>query len=98
MTAPRAPFSAPPSAPQTDFPLSIHGRFNRLSMIGWFFFLHFMMLFMSLALSMTQGIFNLNTLRFGVENFQHVSSMVSLASLLLVVFYLTKTVMPCCEK
>lgn len=88
MTSPRAPFSAPTPSVSSDFPLSIHGRFNRLSMIGWFFFLHIIMFFMSLALSLTQGIFNLNTLRFGVENFQHVSHIFTLGSLILVLIYL----------
>lgn len=88
MTSPRAPFSAPSTLPRTDFPLSIHGRFNRLSMIGWFFFLHIIVFLISLALSMMEGIFSLNTLRFGVENFQHVSNVFTLGSCLLTLIYL----------
>lgn len=87
MTSPRAPFSAPAPSARTDFPLSIHGRFNRLSMMGWFFFLHIIVFLLSLALGMMEGIFNLNTLRFGIENFQHVSSIFGLGSLILTLIY-----------
>ena len=49
--------------PQTtqDKPLSIHGRFGRLSYIAWYGFLNLISFFAAIAVSLTMGIFNLST-------------------------------------
>ena len=70
-------FSRPPLA-SNDNPLSPQGRFGRLSSIGWYGFVHLITFFATIALSLTMGIFNLNTL--SVDN-QFVNTLTGLAGL-----------------
>ena len=52
------------SRPQTqtqDNPLSLNGRFGRLSYIAWYGFLNLITVFAVIALSLALGIFNLST-------------------------------------
>lgn len=77
------------AAPSNDNPLSLEGRFGRLSFIGWYAFLHIIFFFASIALSLVSGIFSLTTL--SLDNRQFVDALTGLAGLgylLLVVFYL----------
>lgn len=47
-----------------DYPLSTQGRFNRLSYIAWFGFLHLIFTIALLALGLVFGIVNLHSLQF----------------------------------
>ena len=51
----------PVPAPTPDKPLSIQGRFGRLSYIAWYGFLQLIFVFASAAWTMTLGIVNLST-------------------------------------
>lgn len=41
MKSPESPYFSPPALPATDHPLSMKGRFGRLSFIAWSAFLYF---------------------------------------------------------
>ena len=73
-----SPFFSRPPLPTNDNPLSPQGRFGRLSSIGWYGFVHLITFFATLALSLTMGIFHLNTL--SVDN-QFVNTLTGLAGL-----------------
>lgn len=84
-----SPFFSRSPTPSNDNPLSLEGRFGRLSFIGWYAFLHIIFFFASIALSLVSGIFSLTTL--SLDNWQFVDALTGLAGLgylLLVVFYL----------
>ena len=84
-----SPFFSRSPTPSNDNPLSLEGRFGRLSFIGWYAFLHIIFFFASIALSLVSGIFSLTTL--SLDNRQFVDALTGLAGLgylLLVVFYL----------
>ncbi|WP_180191268.1 DUF805 domain-containing protein [Acinetobacter sp. YH01006] len=59
MKSPESPYFTPPALAATDHPLSIKGRFGRLSFIAWSAFLHFIFLFSSIALGLSIDIVNL---------------------------------------
>lgn len=73
-----SPFFSRPPLPTNDNPLSPQGRFGRLSSIGWYGFVHLITFFATLALSLTMGIFHLNTL--SVDN-QFVNTLTGLTGL-----------------
>lgn len=73
-----SPFFSRPPLPTNDNPLSPQGRFGRLSSIGWYGFVHLITFFATFALSLTMGIFHLNTL--SVDN-QFVNTLTGLAGL-----------------
>ncbi len=52
-------FSRPPVLPQ-DSPLSPAGRFNRLSYIGWYGFLHVIIFLIAIIFSLALGILNVD--------------------------------------
>ena len=56
MTSPESPYFSPPDLPLADHPLSMKGRFGRLSFIAWSAFLHFIFLCCTLALISLQGL------------------------------------------
>ncbi|WP_180074942.1 DUF805 domain-containing protein [Acinetobacter sp. YH12254] len=59
MKSPESPYFTPPALVATDHPLSIKGRFGRLSFIAWSAFLHFIFLFSSIALGLSIDIVNI---------------------------------------
>ena len=84
-----SPFFSRPPASAYDNPLSLEGRFGRLSFIGWYAFLNIIFFFASIALSLVSGMFSLTTL--SLDNQQFVNAVTGLAGLgylLLVVFYI----------
>ena len=80
-----APFFSRPQATRKDNPLSPQGRFGRLSSIGWYAFVHLITFFATIALSLTVGVFNLNTLSM---NHQLVNTLTGIAGLGFVVIFL----------
>ena len=80
-----APFFSRPQATRKDNPLSPQGRFGRLSSIGWYAFVHLATFLATIALSLTLGIFNLNTL--SMDN-QLVNTLTGIAGLGFVVILL----------
>jgi uncharacterized membrane protein YhaH (DUF805 family) len=61
MKSPESPYFSPPALPATDHPLSMKGRFGRLSFIAWSAFLYFIFLFGSIALGLSIDIVNIST-------------------------------------
>ena len=59
MKSTESPYFTPPALVATDHPLSIKGRFGRLSFIAWSAFLHFIFLFSSIALGLSIDIVNI---------------------------------------
>ena len=58
-----------------DYPLSTQGRFNRLSYIAWFGFLHLIFTVALLALGLVFGIVNLNSLQFSQHAINSISGL-----------------------
>lgn len=56
-----SPFFSRNVSPQNENPLSMQGRFGRLSLIAWSGFLNLITFFATLALSLFLGIFNFST-------------------------------------
>lgn len=82
------PFFSKNQPQLTDNPLSPNGRFNRLSFIGWYGFLYIIVLAASFALSLTVGIFNLNTLQFNDHFMNALSGIAGLGFTAISIFYI----------
>ncbi len=74
--------------PQTDNPLSLSGRFNRLSYIAWFGLLHILVTVMAVVLSIFFSILNLNTLHLSQHAMKSLSGLGETTYFLLSCFYL----------
>lgn len=74
--------------PQTDYPLSIHGRFNRLSYIAWFGILQLFFTCALLSLSVMLGILNLNSMYFSQQAIYSLSALGQMSYILLSCAYL----------
>ncbi|CAM9197541.1 DUF805 domain-containing protein [Acinetobacter bereziniae] len=74
--------------PQTDRPLSIHGRFNRLSYIAWFGILQLFFTFAVLCFSVMFGILNLNSMYFSQHAIHSLSVLGQMSYILLSCAYL----------
>lgn len=83
-----SPFFSRNSAPETDHPLSIRGRFGRLSFIGWYAFLNVLSFFASIAFSLAVGIFNFSTMTLNNQFADLLTGMAGLGYVALLVFYL----------
>ncbi|WP_171265983.1 DUF805 domain-containing protein [Acinetobacter sp. LoGeW2-3] len=84
-----SPFFSRSPIPSNDNPLSLEGRFGRLSFIGWYAFLHMIFFFASIALSLVSGIFSLTTLSLDNQHFvDALTGLAGLGYLALVIFYL----------
>lgn len=81
-------FFSKKTSPKADHPLSIHGRFNRLSYIAWFGLLHILVSVIAVALSVFFGVLNLNNLHLSQHAMTSISGMGEIAYLLLSCFYL----------
>lgn len=71
-----------------DYPLSTQGRFNRLSYIAWFGFLHLIFTIALLALGLVFGIVNLNSLQFSQNTINSLSGLGQFTYLALSCLYL----------
>ncbi|WP_288455335.1 DUF805 domain-containing protein [uncultured Acinetobacter sp.] len=74
--------------PQTDHPLSIDGRFNRLSYIAWFGILQLFFTFALLSLSVMLGILNLDSMHFSQHAIHSLSTLSQMSYILLSCTYL----------
>lgn len=74
--------------PKTDRPLSIHGRFNRLSYIAWFGILQLFFTFAVLCFSVMFGILNLNSMYFSQHAIHSLSVLGQMSYILLSCAYL----------
>ena len=83
-----SPFFSRNPAPETDHPLSIRGRFGRLSFIGWYAFLNVLSFFASIAFSLAVGIFNFSTMTLNSQFADLLTGMAGLGYVALLVFYL----------
>jgi uncharacterized membrane protein YhaH (DUF805 family) len=83
-----SPFFSRNPAPESDHPLSIGGRFGRLSFIGWYAFLNVISFFASIAFSLAMGIFNLSTMSLNNQFIDALTGMAGLGYIALLVFYL----------
>nr|WP_174507198.1 DUF805 domain-containing protein [Acinetobacter sp. Marseille-Q1620] len=83
-----APFFSKNQQSVTDNPLSPNGRFNRLSFIGWYGFLYIIVLAVTFALSLTIGIFNLNTMQLNTHFMDALSGLAGLGFLIILIFYI----------
>jgi len=70
-----------------DYPLSTQGRFNRLSYIAWFGFLHLIFTVALLALGLVFGIVNLNSLQFSQHAINSISGLGQFTYLLVSCLY-----------
>ncbi len=75
-------------SPKADHPLSIHGRFNRLSYIAWFGLLHILVSVIAVALSIFFGVLNLNNFHLSQHAMTSISGLGEIAYLFLSCFYL----------
>jgi len=71
-----------------DHPLSTQGRFNRLSYIAWFGFLHLIFTIALLALGLVFGIVNLHSLQFSQHAINSISGLGQFTYLALSCLYL----------
>ena len=83
-----SPFSSPPPLPRHDQPLSVSGRFGRLSAIAWYGFIHLMTLFASIALSLALGLLNLQQWSMTHLSLNTLSSMTGLGFSVIFLLYL----------
>ncbi|OTG69477.1 hypothetical protein B9T25_02605 [Acinetobacter sp. ANC 4470] len=83
-----APFFSRPQLTNTDNPLSPQGRFGRLSSIGWYAFIHLITFFATIALSLTMGIFNLNSLSMDNQFINTLTGITGLGFVIILVLYL----------
>lgn len=81
-------FFSKQAAPQADHPLSIHGRFNRLSYIAWFGFSQLIFTFAVLCFSVMFGILNLNSMYFSQQAIHSLSALGQMSYILLSCAYL----------
>lgn len=82
-----APFFSKNQPAPTDNPLSPSGRFNRLSFIAWYGFLYIIVLGAMFTLSLTMGIFNLNTLQFNDHFLNALNGVAGIAVGIISIFY-----------
>lgn len=71
-----------------DNPLSLNGRFGRLSYIAWYGFLNLIACFAFVALSLTLGIFNLSTQSLDSQFIETLTGLGGLSFLVISVLYL----------
>jgi uncharacterized membrane protein YhaH (DUF805 family) len=83
-----SPFFSRQAAPQTDHPLSIQGRFNRLSYIAWFGLLQLVFTFAVLCFSVMFGILNFNSMHFSQHAIHSLSALGQMSYILLSCGYL----------
>ena len=83
-----SPFFSPPPLPRHDQPLSVSGRFSRLSAIAWYGFIHLMTLFASIALSLALGLLNLQQWSMTHLSLNTLSSMTGLGFSVIFLLYL----------
>ncbi|WP_407305038.1 DUF805 domain-containing protein [Acinetobacter sp.] len=83
-----SPFFSRTQLKRSDSPLSPEGRFGRLSSIGWYGFVHLITFFATLALSLTMGIFNLNTLSVDNQFVNTITGLAGLGFLVILVLYI----------
>ena len=83
-----SPFFSPPPLPSHDQPLSVSGRFGRLSAIAWYGFIHLMTLFASIALSLVLGLLNLQQWSMSHLSLNTLSSMTGLGFSVIFLLYL----------
>lgn len=83
-----SPFFSPPPLPRHDQPLSVSGRFGRLSAIAWYGFIHLMTLFASIALSLVLGLLNLQQWSMSHLSLNTLSSMTGLGFSVIFLLYL----------
>ena len=83
-----SPFFSPPPLPRHDQPLSVSGRFGRLSAIAWYGFIHLMTLFASIALSLALGLLNLQQWSMTHLSLNTLSSMTGLGFSVIFLLYL----------
>ena len=79
-------FSKKPMS-KTDHPLSVHGRFNRLSYIAWFGLLHILVTIAVVAFSVFFGILNVNTFHLSQHAMKSLSGLGELTYFLLSCVY-----------
>ena len=82
-----SPFFSRNTAPQNDNPLSVQGRFGRLSLIAWSGFLNLITVFATLALSLFLGIFNFSTASLESNLLQSLLSVAGLGFWVIFVLY-----------
>lgn len=90
MKSPESPYFSPPALPASDHPLSMKGRFGRLSFIAWSAFLYFIFLFGSIALGLSIDIVNISTHSMDPNwliSLQGLASIVVLAMVLVYVYF-----------
>ena len=78
----------PPPLPAADHPLSIRGRFGRLSFIAWSAFLQFIFLCSSIALGLSIDIVNIATFSVDSNWLVSIQGLSSLVALLIMLVYL----------
>ena len=83
-----SPFFSPPPLPRHDQPLSVSGRFGRLSAIAWYGFIHLMTLFASIALSLALGLLHLQQWSMTHLSLNTLSSMTGLGFSVIFLLYL----------
>ena len=83
-----SPFFSPLPLPMSDNPLSLAGRFGRLSCIAWYGFIHLITFFASLVLSLTFGLFNLNRWSINNLSFNTLSTLAGLGFTVILLVYL----------
>lgn len=71
-----------------DHPLSSHGRFNRISYIGWYGLLNIIFYSAIVALSLSLGIFDLTRLSFNDSSLQVFSSLIGFGYLIISLLYI----------
>lgn len=80
-------FFSKSQTPKSDHPLSIHGRFNRMSYIAWFGLLHVIVTAAVLLFSVFFGILNLNTFHLSQHAMNSISGFGEIAYFILSCFY-----------
>ena len=83
-----SPFFSSSQMQGADNPLSAAGRFGRLSSIGWYAFVHLVTFLATIALSLTVGIFNLNTLSMDHQFVNTLTGIAGLGFVVIVLLYL----------
>ncbi|WP_216938428.1 MULTISPECIES: DUF805 domain-containing protein [unclassified Acinetobacter] len=88
MKSPESPYFSPPNLPAIDHPLSMKGRFGRLSFIAWSTFLHFIFLFGSIALGLSIDIVNIATLSVDPNWLISIQGLASIGVMIMILAYL----------
>jgi uncharacterized membrane protein YhaH (DUF805 family) len=87
MKSPESPYFNPPALPSTDHPLSMRGRFGRLSFIAWSAFLYFIFLFGSIALGISIDIVNISSYSMDPDWLISLQGLTSIGVLIMVLAY-----------